>query len=403
MLKKIDYTQARELLLSQTAVCSSEQVGLEQALDRVLAEELYAPIPVPNFDKSPFDGFAFRSCDAPGTLEIAGESSAGTEELSPLRPKTAVRIFTGAPVPEGADAVIKAEDTKVSYGKVAIDKSFRPGTNIIRTGETIQAGSLLLRRGTILSPTCQRMRASRGIARVAVYKKPRVFLANTGSELVNPGTPCPKYSIYNSSYYSLSAVLRRMGLEVTTTDILPDDRELIEKTVREAMESDADIVMTTGGASIGDYDFALRTAKSIGAETLFWKVNIKPGGALLAAAKNGKLYLALSGNPAAALMSLLVVIQPFLRKLTGAETGQEELYLPMKKEFNKTSSAGRLLCGHLQLEDGKAFFVHHEGQSNNNIGAFAGCELIGLIPGNAGALPAGALVQVLRLPADLRL
>ena len=150
-------------------------------------------------------------------------------------------------------------------------------------------------------------------------------------------------------------------------------------------------------------DFALRTAKSIGAETLFWKVNIKPGGALLAAAKNGKLYLALSGNPAAALMSLLVVIQPFLRKLTGAETVQEELYLPMKKEFTKTSSAGRLLCGHLQLEDGKAFFVHHEGQSNNNIGAYAGCELIGLIPGNAGALPAGSVIKVLRLPADLRL
>ena len=403
MLKKIEYTQAREILLSQPVFRSAEQVGLEKALDRVLAEDLCAPMPVPNFDKSPFDGFAFRACDVPGTLEIAGESSDGTGELPPLRPKTAVRIFTGAPVPEGADAVIKAEDATVSYGKVMIDRRFAPGTNIIRTGETIQAGSLLLEEGRRLSPANLGMLASVGIARVPVYKKPRVFLANTGSELVNPGTPCPKYGIYNSSYYSLSAVLRRMRLEVTTTDILIDDREQIERTVGEAMESDADIVMTTGGASIGDYDFALRTAKRIGAETLFWKVNIKPGGALLAAAKNGKLYLALSGNPAAALMSLLVVIQPFLRKLTGAKSCLEELYLPMKKGFGKTSSDGRLLCGHLLLEDGKAFFVHHEGQSNNNLGAFAGCELIGLIPANAGPLPAGNVIQVLRLPSDLRL
>lgn len=403
MLKKIEYTQARDILLSQPAVRSIQRIGLEEALDRVLAEDVYADFPVPSFDKSPFDGFAFRSCDVPGTLEIAGESSAGTEELPPLSPKTAVRIFTGAPVPEGADAVIKSEDARVSYGQVTIDRSFVSGTNVIRTGETIQGGSLLLKRGSVLSPACLGTLASQGIARVAVYKKPKVFLLNTGSELVAPGTPCPKYGIYNSSFYSLSAVLRRMGLEVRTTDTLPDDGKLIEQAVREAMESDADIVMTTGGASIGDYDFALRTAKSIGADTLFWKINIKPGGALLAASKKGKLYLALSGNPAAALMSLLVVLQPYLRKLTGVDISQEELFLPLKREFTKTSPVSRLLCGHLLLEGGNAYFAHHEGQSNSNIGSFAGCELIGIVPGNSGALPAGTVIQALRLPADLRL
>lgn len=401
MLKRIDYTQARDILLSQPAAHFPEWVPLETALDRVLARNIYATLPVPSFDKSPFDGFAFRAADVPGTLAIAGEASAGVEELSPLRPGTAMRIFTGAPIPEGADAVVKAEDTETSGGKVRISRSFVPNTNIIKAGETLAPGSLVAKAGTILSPAQLGTLASQGSGSVSVYKKPRAVLINTGSEIVAPGQPCPKYSIYNSSGYSLSGYLRHMGQDVTNAGIVPDEKQRICKAVAEAMASDADIVLTTGGASVGSYDFALETAESIGAEILFWKVNVKPSGALLAAAKNGKLYLGLSGNPAAALMSLLVVIQPYLRKLTGAAVQTEELFLPLREAFSKTSSTCRMLRGHLFIEDGRAYFARHDGQTNGNIASFANCELIGIIPGSAGPLPAGTVIKVLRLPPDI--
>lgn len=380
MLKRIDYTQARYILLSQPAAHFPEWVPLETALDRVLARNIYATLPVPSFDKSPFDGFAFRAADVPGTLAIAGEASAGVEELSPLRPGTAMRIFTGAPIPEGADAVVKAEDTETSGGKVRISRSFVPNTNIIKAGETLAPGSLVAKAGTILSPAQLGTLASQGSGSVSVYKKPRAVLINTGSEIVAPGQPCPKYSIYNSSGYSLSGYLRHMGLDVTNAGIVPDEKQRICKAVAEAMASDADIVLTTGGASVGSYDFALETAESIGAEILFWKVNVKPGGAL---------------------MSLLVVIQPYLRKLTGAAVQTEELFLPLREAFSKTSSTCRMLRGHLFIEDGRAYFARHNGQTNGNIASFANCELIGIIPGSAGPLPAGTVIKVLRLPPDI--
>ena len=168
-----------------------------------------------------------------------------------------------------------------------------------------------------------------------------------------------------------------------------------------ALESDAAIVLTTGGASVGDYDFADATARALQAERLFWKVNMKPGGALLVSRWREKLLINLSGNPAAALMSLLTVLRPFLERLTGSRDQAEELELPVREPMPKTSSVERMLRGHLHIAEGQAWFVEHQGRGNGNIASFAGCELIGAVPGGSGPLEKGDRIRAIRLPAHL--
>lgn len=192
-----------------------------------------------------------------------------------------------------------------------------------------------------------------------------------------------------------------MGFYVEPGQIIPDDAQQIAAAVRKYMDSDIDLVISTGGASVGDYDYALATAKSIGAEILFWKVHMKPGGALLVSKRENKLLLGLSGNPAAALMSVLTVLQPYFRKLTGSAYRNIELNMPILRDMPKVSSAARMLRGHMTIIDGKASFEEHDGQRNGNLNSFADCSLIGVIPGKSGPLTAGDSIHVIQLPKDL--
>ncbi len=401
MLKGIKYEDAIELLAGQPVVLKKETKELKEALGRILAEDITALFPMPPFDRSPFDGYAFNSADVPGRLRIEGESFTGCEELMPLSKKTAMRIFTGAPVPEGADGVLKQEETEVSEGFVTIPVSVPPGFNIIKKGENYPEGCCLLKAGTRLGAAELGVLASQGIKEVPVYKKPEILFISTGTELSAPGEPRKPYGIYNSSYYSLSAYLRMMNFEVNPGGTVEDDRTLIVNTIRKGLESDMDLVITTGGASVGDYDFASDAAKDLQMDILFWKVSAKPGAALMAAKKDGKLLISLSGNPAAAMMSILVVLQPFLRKLTGSDTGNEELTLPLLREFPKKSRIVRMLRGHSVIKDGITWFEENEGQGNSNIASFEKCTMIGIIPPSKEPLPAGTAIRVLRLPSDL--
>ena len=183
--------------------------------------------------------------------------------------------------------------------------------------------------------------------------------------------------------------------------MIPDEPDAVRSSVEKALASDADVVFTTGGASVGDYDFAKQTAESIGSDPLFWKVRMKPGGALLVSRVGAKLLVSLSGNPAAALMSLLVILRPWLMVMTGCEDQAALVEQPLKEDMPKTSSALRLLRGHLDFTDGVVCFAEHEGRGNGNIASFEGCELIGLIPGGYGPLKKGDRIRALRLPPEL--
>ena len=402
MLKMISFEQAIDILAGQPAEPEKEFVPIDDVLGRILAEDMTAVFPMPSFDKSPFDGFAFRSSDTPGVLEISGESKTGCQKLERLRAGTAVRIFTGAPVPDGADVIMKAEDTETDGAAIHVRDAMPAGTNVIRRGEIYPAGTLLETAGSRLTPAAVGVLASQGYRDIAVFRKPKVLLISTGSELLKPGDSHEEYKIYNSSYYSLSGYLKLMGFEVVCGGNVPDDLERITHLIADGLAGDADLVMTTGGASVGDYDFAVHAARDLGLETLFWKVNAKPGGALMAARNdNGKLLISLSGNPAAAIMSLLVVLQPYLRRLSGAKLGNVELELPILSDMPKTSSAVRMLRGHPTILGDMTCFEENQGRENGNIASFEACSMIGIIPGNSGKVSAGTRIRVLKLPDDL--
>ncbi|MBQ9661916.1 MAG: molybdopterin molybdotransferase MoeA [Oscillospiraceae bacterium] len=401
MLKLISFEQAAEILEAQPVSRKKEYVAIEDALGRVLAENMTAAFPMPPFDKSPFDGFAFRAEDTPGELKIRGESAAGSKELEPLLPGTAMRIFTGAPVPDGADVIMKFEDTEVTGGTVRIAAAQKAGTSIIRQGEDYPAGAVLAMEGERLVPATVGVLASQGFGQIPVYCRPKVLFISTGTELAEPGEERARYGIYNSSYYSLSGYLRMMNFTVRRGGDVPDDQALIASQIEAGLNGDTDLVITTGGASVGDYDFAVRAAEALGMEILFWKVNAKPGGALMAARRGEKLLISLSGNPAAAMMSLLVVLQPYLRKLTGVRLGNKALELPLLNDMPKFSTAVRMLRGHPTIRDGITYFEENPGRGNGHIASFEQCSMIGIVPAGSGNLPAGTVIRVLQLPVDL--
>ena len=401
MLKSIELDTAIEIMSHLEAHPQEESVPLENALGRILAQDIRASFPMPPFNKSPFDGFAMRAQDVPGTLPIAAVIAAGETEIHPLKPGTAVRIFTGAPVPEGADLVVKQENTVYDERTVTVQKSYAPGTNVILAGEDYEAGTVLARKGDKIAASQLGVLASQGLAVLPVYVRPKVVILSTGSELSAPGTPRPDWGIYNSSYYTLRGYLETMGFAVAPPRIIPDDLDSISDAVRTNMASDAALVITTGGASVGDYDYALSTARSVGAEVLFWKVHMKPGGALLVSRKEDKVLLGLSGNPAAALMCILTVVQPYLRKLTGSSIQVQELELPIYQDMPKVSRGTRMLRGHLHIEEHEAFFEENTGRGNGNISSFENCSLIGVIPGKSGPVAAGETIRVFQMPEDL--
>lgn len=398
MLKHISLSEAVGIMRRQPADPKTEQIDLSGALGRILATDCMARLSIPPFDRSPFDGYAYRAADVPAQLQIVGTAAAGCRELPEIHAGEALRIFTGAPIPPGADAIARQEDVETDGETVVIRQRAKSGTNIIREGEDLREGETLLAAGTTLVPSHLGLLASQGIDRLTVYRRPLALLIPTGTELSEPGEERSRYGIYNSSSYVLAAYLEKIGFHVKRRDIVPDDPGALLAVTRAALESDADVVFTTGGASVGDYDFAERTAKLLGLERLFWKVNVKPGGALLVSRYGSKLLINLSGNPAAALMSLLVILRPWLEKMCGANRQEEELELPVCGDMPKTSSAVRLLRGHLLILDGRAWFWEHQGRGNGNIASFSGCELIGIVPGGSGPLRHGDIIRVLRLP-----
>lgn len=395
MLDHVSPQRAADLLLSLDVHRETEAVSLYSALGRVCAETLTAAFSVPPFRKSPFDGYAIRSADSPGWLHVSRTVAAGGAADFTLGSGEAVRIFTGSPVPESADAVIKQEDVSDAGEFITVPERLTPGTNVIGVGEDYLRGAELIKAGTVLDYAQLGVLASQGYGSIPVYKRPRVSLISTGSELVEPGAKRGTYTIYNSSAAAICGWLRAQGLEAEYKGIVRDDRAAIEAKVRECLTC-SDVVITTGGASVGDYDFALDTAKAVGAESLFWKVNMKPGGAILASVKDGKLLLSLSGNPAAALMGLIVVARPYLKKLCGqSDTAPKYIRLPLKDALPKTSSVIRLLRGHLEIVDGAAMFCEHRGRGNGNLSSFEDCNLIGFIPPGDTMPAAGTIIDAL--------
>ena len=404
MKKNISVDEARELFLSLPMTYETEIVSLPDALDRVAACDFAAVIPYPPFKRSPFDGYAFRSGDTadatkehPAVLKINQEIPCGFEPSADIPSGYAAKILTGAPIPDGADIILKFEDTEFTETEVRIFSPQETHFNIIEPGEDFPAGKLLVPKGTVITPAVMGILASQGVAKIEVFKKPVLSVINTGTELIQPGNPLTPAKIYNSSMYTLQGYIKDIGADFLDGGIAEDDPAKIVAAI-ESVYDDSDMIITTGGASVGDYGCAVSSAQLADGDILFWKVSLKPGGAILAYTLRGKLVLSLSGNPGAAALGLLYIALPYIRKLCGrSDLFPEVCTVFLKKELTKSNPKTRVMRGYLSVEDGTAYFIENESQGSGDISSFNRCDLLAEIPEGSPPLSAGMPVKAYRI------
>ncbi len=355
MLEFIALEQALELILARTNPVDTEIIPLEQGLGRVLGEDVWASLDIPPFDRSPLDGFALRGedlrGDCPVTLKIVGEVPAGYAFEGEITPGTAVKILTGSPLPTGANAVVRQEDTQEQPGYVRIYKGVEPGSNISRHGEDITAGERLSIAGTEITPALLGVLASQGMQKVKVYVKPQIGIGASGDELRTVGVKLGPGQIYNSNFYTLSAMVQQWGGQPVALGLSLDKAHQLGNVIRAGLEQ-TNLVVTTGGASVGEYDVTLQALEQAGVTPLFRRVAVKPGTPVLCGEKQGKVVIGLSGNPAAAMISAALILGPAVRKLAGYSS-----YYPKKVQvisgasFSRKSGVTRLIRAAVKAED----------------------------------------------------
>jgi molybdopterin molybdotransferase len=313
-LTPLDEALAR-LLEQVQPLAERETLATGAAAGRVLAADLVSPVDVPPADNSAMDGYALRAADVAAPLPVTQRIPAGSVP-APLPPGEAARIFTGAQVPPGADTVVMQEFTELVEGRVSVTQPVTAGANVRRRGEDLRAGSVVLPAGTRLDAVALGLAATAGAAQLTVTRRPRVALFSTGDELVMPGEPLPPGAIYNSNRFTLRALLEGLGCEVVDLGIVPDKLEATRAALREAA-SRADVIVTSGGVSVGEEDH-LRPAVQAEGQLDLWALAIKPGKPFAYGRVGAAHFIGLPGNPVSSLVTFLILVRPFLLKLQGA-------------------------------------------------------------------------------------
>jgi molybdopterin molybdotransferase len=299
-------------------VCGVEHVNLSQSLYRVLAEDITAPRPIPEQDKSAMDGYAFRLSDLPldGRMPISGRAAAGHPFQGTLPPRTAIRIFTGGVIPEGADTVAMQEDCSLADGMIVLPTTLKLGANRRSAGEDVVQNATVLTRGTRLRPQDIGIAAAVGRPTLLVHRRIRVAVIATGDELRAPGEPLPRGCIYDTNRPTITAALRALSVEVTDYGLIPDKMPLIRDALAAAAR-DNDLVMTSGGVSVGEEDHVRSAVQEIGSLD-FWKLPIKPGRPVAMGQIAGVPYIGLPGNPVSAMVIFWLIARPLILRLMGA-------------------------------------------------------------------------------------
>jgi molybdopterin molybdotransferase len=319
-----------------------EAVSLAAADGRVLAKDISAPLPLPPFTNSAVDGYAVRSGDLPQTEEqafpIAGRVQAGGSAPAPVEAGHAVRIFTGAPMPRGADTVFMQEDVRLDQGRVLLPAGLKAGANVRPAGEDIPAGHFALKSGRRLRPQDVALVAAFGMTHVDVRRRIRVAVFSTGNELVSPGIPRGAAQLFDSNRFMLMAMLVRLGCEVSDLGILGDDRAALASALKNAADAH-DLILTTGGVSTGEEDHVKAAVESVGTLVL-WRMAIKPGRPVAMGIIGGTPFIGLPGNPVASFVTFVHVVRPTVLALAG--TAQQRLVpMPVRAAFTYQKKIAR--------------------------------------------------------------
>lgn len=386
----ISLERALEIVLARVKPVEPEVVHLVEAYQRVLAQEVCSQVNMPPFDRSPLDGYAYCAGDldcVPLTLNVVSEIPAGIWSDRVIGQGECARIFTGAPIPPGANCVVRQEDTEQIGKQVIIHHPVLPHSNVVRKGEETHLGEVALKPGELLSPSAVGLLASLGVEEVKVYRRPKVGVLSTGSELMDVGAPLLPGKIYNSNTYTLKGLLLEAGCEVKVAPFVADD---LAETIQ-ALETlqDMDIVVTTGGASEGDYDLIREALTGMGCELLFWKLNLKPGTPAAMGVKEGKVFFSLSGNPAAAMITFELLVRPALRKLKGRPSQDRTFPVRLDSGFGKSGKQRRFLRARAVFRNGEIWADPNYAQSSGILRSMKGSHLLVDVPGGHGPVQKG--------------
>lgn len=401
----ISVAEAIEIVRQQTHALPTERVALDEVLGRVLAVDVIADTDLPPFDRSQMDGYAVRADDvktAPSRLQIVGESAAGKGWHHQLEEGQAVRIMTGAPVPAGADSVQQVELTHELKDGTVVEllQSVELGKSIVKRGAEITAGEVVLNAGTVINAAMMAVLAAFGYATVEVFRRPRVAALATGSELVSVDQTPGQDQIRDSNNYSISSYATLAGATVERMPLTGDETSLLKNQIRNAAER-CDVIVTSGGVSMGVYDVTKAALKELDAEIFFERVALRPGKpTVFARLPNGTLIFGLPGNPVSvavtfnlfartALLAMQGAADPMLKRETAAlarsvkGTSDRENYLPVQLTTN---------------DDGEQIAFPLKWGGSSDFVAFALTTALAIVPANIQSLETGTLVTVLRLP-----
>ncbi len=394
-----DYRDAIKILTDNTWTVGCEEVSIEKALGKILADDLSATENVPSFDRSPYDGYAFKAedtagatQDSPVTLKVTDNIRAGEISCVEVANGTAIRLMTGAPLPAGADAICMYEDTDFTDSTVTLKREYKTGSNVIRAGEDISEGSLLAGKGTVIDAGLIGTMASLGIMKVCVYKRPLAGIISTGDEVVDADCLPGEGKIRNSNRYTIAAALESIGIDTVYLGRSGDDMEDLKNLIGRG--DGCDILISTGGVSAGDYDLVPDAMEAMGYDILVRGVGMKPGMACAYGIKAGKVMIALSGNPASALTNLQCICYPALKKLAGYKEYDHRLIkMKLKNDCKKAGKGTRFLRGRFEIEEGEAYLRSPEKQGNVVISSAAGCNAYGILKDMAPPVKKGSLID----------
>ena len=391
----IELDEARDRIAAHAGPLPGEEVPVGEAAGRVLARDVLGQVDLPGFDRSSMDGWVVRAADLPGELPVVGDVAAGSPGDVGLEPGTALRISTGAPIPAGADAVLPLEDGAEEGGVLRTEAAVQPSSFVRFRGEDVRAGELLVPAGARLTPARLSVVASGGVARVEVHRRPRVSVVATGSELVPLGEPLPPGAIYNSNAPTLEAHAVADGAVVLGARNVEDDPGRTRDVLGAALD-EADVVLVSGGVSVGGHDLVKDTLAALGVEELFWRVLIKPGKPIFCGRRGDTWVFGLPGNPVSTVVGYLVFVAPLLRRMAGgAFLAPATSHVTLAADAR--NAGGRTTYATARFADGGVVLTDKQGSHMTK--ALADADGFAILPWDRELLPAGEQVEFLPLPA----
>jgi molybdopterin molybdotransferase len=374
-------------------------VPLRDALGRVLAQDVVSHDDVPGFDNSAMDGFALRASDtaaatesAPATLRVVGESRAGAPYGGRLEGGQAVRISTGAMVPSGSDAVLRMEDADEAAGTVRATRPVAPGLEIRRAAEDFAAGDVVLRAGTRVGPAELGVAASTGAADLSCARRPRVAVVVTGDELVEPGAPLSPGAIRNTNGYAVPAQVAGAGGSTLSVETVGDDYAQTVDTLRRALS--ADVVVTTGGVSVGAHDHVKPALAELGVEQVFWGVALRPGHPTWFGTFGQVLVFGLPGNPVSAMVTFHLFVRPALARMLGDETAQRRATATLDADYAKRPGRAHVVRCTLAVGSDGWHVRPTKEQGSHVLTSMLNAEALAYLEVDRGDVSAGETVEI---------